>query len=77
MVKGIIIFEQGGMQQIGELNSLAGIIATIKQALPELEAAEAKRVLDNISDDELKRIVAARENKKEVEAATGKTEKLK
>lgn len=76
MIKGIIIFESGGMQQIGELSSVQGIINTMKQILPELEAAEAKRVLDNISDDELKRIIAARENAAQVEK-TAKTEKLK
>lgn len=76
MIKGIMIFEQGGVQQIGEFASLAGIIATIKQILPELEAAEANRVLDTISDEDLKQIIAARENKKEVAAATGKTKKL-
>jgi hypothetical protein len=68
MVRGIIIFEQGGVQQIGDISSLQGIINTIKQILPELEAKESSRVLDTISDEDLKRIIAARE------AATGKTE---
>lgn len=76
MIKGLLIFEQGGVQQIGEFSSLAGIISTMKQLLPELEAQEAKRVLDAMSDEELQNILAARANKKEV-AATGKTEKLK
>jgi hypothetical protein len=70
MVRGIIIFESGGVQQIGDISSLQGIINTIKQILPELEAKESSRVLDTISDEDLKRIIAARE------AATGKTEKL-
>lgn len=74
MLKGVIIFEQGGMQQIGELSSLQGIINTIEEALPMLKQQEAKRVLDAMSDEELQNILAARANKKEV-AATGKTEK--
>jgi hypothetical protein len=76
MIKGIMLFEQGGAQPIGELNSLQGIINTIKQLLPELEAQEANRILDNISDEDLQKIAAARENKATV-AKTGKTEKLK
>jgi len=72
MIKGVIIFEQGGMQQIGELSSVQGIINTMKEALPILEQQEAKRILDQISDEELKKIVAARENAAEV----GKTKKL-
>lgn len=77
MIKGILIFEQGGMQQIGELSSLQGIINTIKQALPELEAQEAKRVIEQISDEDLLRIVEVRKNAKEAKPVTGETEKLK
>jgi len=36
MINGIIIFEQGGIQQIGELHSLQGVIDTIKKILPDL-----------------------------------------
>lgn len=77
MINGIIIFEQGGIQQLGELHSLQGVIDTIKKILPDLEAQEANRILEQISDEDLAKIVAARENKKEVKAATGKTERLK
>ena len=63
MISGIIFFESGGIQQIGDLNSVAGIINTIKQVLPELEAKEASRVLDQISDDELEKLLEARKSK--------------
>lgn len=75
MIKGVLIFEQGGMQQIGELSSVQGIINTMKQALPVLEEQEANRILDSLSDEELQKVLAARENKAQVK--TGKTEKLK
>lgn len=63
MISGIIFFESGGIQQIGDLNSVAGIINTIKQVLPELEAKEASRVLDQISDDELEKLLEVRKSK--------------
>jgi len=73
MLKGIIIFEQGGIQLVGELNSLQGIINTIKEVLPQLEKQEADRVMNAIPDDELERLLEARKNKA---AVTGKTERL-
>lgn len=73
MIKGIIFFEQGGLQVIGELNSLAGVIATLKDVLPQLEQQEAQRVIQQLSDAELEKIVAAR---KEAAANTGETKKL-
>lgn len=69
MLKGVIIFEQGGMQQIGELSSLQGIINTMKIALPELEAKEADRVLQSMSDAELEQIL--------IERKKGTMEKIK
>lgn len=74
MLKGIIIFEQGGIQLVGELNSLQGIINTIKEVLPQLEAQEAQRVMQSIPDDELERLLEARKTKV---ANTGNTERLK
>ena len=73
MLKGIIIFEQGGIQLVGELNSLQGIINTIKEVLPQLEKQEADRVMNAIPDDGLERLLEARKNKA---AVTGKTERL-
>lgn len=70
MIKGIMLFESGGAQQIGELTSLSNIIATIQQILPELEEKESQRVFDSISDEQLQQIVASRKIK------TGKTERL-
>lgn len=65
MISGIIIFEQGGVQQIGDISSFAGIIGTLKQILPELESKEAKRVLDAISDDDLEQLLAERRQNRE------------
>lgn len=75
MIRGLLIFEQGGVQQIGELSSVQGIINTIKQILPELEAQEAKRVIEQISDEDLLKIIEVRKNAKET-AKTSKTERL-
>ena len=60
MIKGLILFEEGGVQQVGELFSLAGIIATMKQILPELEARETQRVFDALSNEELEKLLAER-----------------
>lgn len=70
MIKGIIIFEQGGLQVLGELNSLSGIINTMKQVLPEFEKQERDRIFATMSTEEIAALI------KEREAATGKTEKL-
>ena len=66
MVKGILILESGDVQQIGDLNSLAGIIVAIKQVLPQLEEQEAQRVIQQISDEDLQRIIAARKEAKKL-----------
>ena len=68
MLKGIIFFEQGGLQLIGELNSLAGIITTIKQILPELEKQERDRIFSTMSVEEIAALIKEKES--------GKTEKL-
>jgi len=66
MVKGILILESGDVQQIGDLNSFAGIIVAIKQVLPQLEEQEAQRVIQQISDEDLQRIIAARKEAKKL-----------
>ena len=66
MVKGILILESGDVQQIGDLSSFAGIIAAIKQVLPQLEEQEAQRVIQQISDEDLQRIIAARKEAKKL-----------
>ena len=70
MIKGIFIFEHGGLQQIGDLNSLAGIIVTMEQMLPQLKKQEAERVLDSLSKEELEAAIKSKS------ANTGKTSKL-
>ena len=65
MPSGLLFFEQGGLQVIGEITSLANVITTIKQVLPELEKQEKERVLNAIPDDELERLLEARRNKAE------------
>ncbi len=67
MIKGILFFEQGGLQVIGELNSLAGVLATIKQVLPELEQKEKDHVLEAVSDAELEQLLVARRKKEAAE----------
>lgn len=61
MFKGIIIFESGGVQQIGEITTLQGIINTIKQILPELEKQERDRVFSTLSTEELAQLIKERE----------------
>lgn len=63
MIKGIFIFEVGGVQQIGDLNSAQGIINTIKELLPQLEAQELKRITDNLSAIDLEKLIEVHKNK--------------
>lgn len=69
MVKGILIFETGEVQQIGDLTSLQNIIITIEQLLPQLKKQERDRVLELWSPEELERaateIKNARGNKEQ------------
>lgn len=62
MIKGLLFFEEGGVQQLGEFNTLSTLIATMKQVLPELEAAELKRVASLLSDDDLQRLANERKS---------------
>jgi len=61
MIKGIILFEQGGVQQIGDLTSLHNIIATIRQILPELEKQERDRIFSTLSTAEIAQLIKERE----------------
>lgn len=65
MLKGLFIFESGGFQQIGEVNSLQGIINTIQILLPQLIEQEQQRVLGELTDEQLAQLMEARKNKKE------------
>jgi hypothetical protein len=62
MLKGIIFFEQGGLQLIGELNSLAGIISTMKQILPDLEKQERNRVFSTMTVEEIAALIKEKES---------------
>lgn len=64
MIKGIIIFEHGGMQPIGELNSLQGIINTIEKILPELKKQEIDRVFNSMSTEDIAALIKEREAEK-------------
>ncbi len=70
MIRGIIILESGEVQQLGDLTTAAGIIATMKQLLPELEMKERKRALLGLTEEDIKRIAA------EIKAEQKNTEKL-
>lgn len=60
MIKGIIFFEQGGVQVIGEVSSFAGILATIDSVVPQMQEQEKARVVSRLSDEELKQILEER-----------------
>lgn len=61
MIKGIIFFEHGGIQLIGELNSLQGIINTIKQILPDLEKQERDRIFSTMTTEQIAELIKERE----------------
>jgi hypothetical protein len=77
MINGIFLPVSGGVQQIGEIQTLEYIIRTIKQILPELEAEEKKRLFSTLSTEELAAIIKEREDASKPPVKTGKTEKLK
>lgn len=61
MIKGIIFFEQGGLQQIGELQSLDNIIRTIEEILPALKQKERERILSLLSKEDLEKLLEEKE----------------
>ncbi len=61
MIKGIIFFEDGTLQLVGELRSLSSIIQTMKEAIPSLEKQEAQRVLNSLTDEQIAEFVKQRE----------------
>jgi len=60
MVNGILFFQQGGLQQIGELASLENIITTIEKVLPGLKQQELDRLLKNIPREVLEAALSAK-----------------
>jgi hypothetical protein len=71
MINGILLFEQGGVQQIGELTTLDNIIKTIKLILPDLEKQQRKILFDSLSTEEMAAVI------KEREAALAEESKVK
>lgn len=60
MIKGLLIFEDGSVQQIGELSTATNIIAAMQQILPELMKQEQERILRLLDTDTLEAILAQR-----------------
>lgn len=67
MLRGLIFFEQGGVQQVGELTTLESIIQTIRLVLPDLETKQRERVLASLSDEDLKKLLVERQHAKKQE----------
>lgn len=65
MIKGIIFFEQGEVQVVGEINSFQGIINTMQKVLPELIKAEKERVVNDLDEEQLEKLLAEKRAKKE------------
>jgi hypothetical protein len=60
MVKGVLLFEQGGAQIIGEIATFSEILATIETIVPQMQEQEKSRLLSRLSNEELKRILEER-----------------
>lgn len=57
MIKGILFFEDGNVQIIGDLSTARHIIASINTVLPQLQEQEKKALLDNISAEDLEKLL--------------------
>jgi len=58
MVNGILIFDNGEIQQIGTLTSLQGIINALDTLLPQIKKQERDRILSLWSPEELEKAAA-------------------
>lgn len=56
MLRGILLFEEGGFQQIGEIRNVSSIIGTIDALLPKLRSEEKKLLLASFSPEELEQL---------------------
>lgn len=65
MISGIIFFEEGGYQMIGDIGSFAKILATMNGVSSEMIAAEKNRLFDSVSVEELEKAIDAKKQKKE------------
>lgn len=65
MINGIMIFDNGMVQQIGELQTLETIITTMQVILPELIKKEQERKAALLSDEDIEKLYNARKNKKQ------------
>lgn len=66
MLKGIIIFESGEIQQVGDLVTLANIIQSMKQALPELEKKQREHIFNTLSTEEIAELIKQHQQKVEI-----------
>lgn len=53
MIRGIYISESGEIQIIGNPSTYAGIIKSIREAIPQLEAMERQNVMTFLTKEEL------------------------
>lgn len=60
-----MIFDNGMVQQIGELQTLETIITTMQVILPELIKKEQERKAALLSDEDIEKLYNARKNKKQ------------
>lgn len=57
MKSGIIIFEDGDVQQFGRITSATKLVESVQKVISDLVQQERKQLLESITDDELKYIV--------------------
>ena len=57
ILNGIIFFEDGTVQMIGQLNTVRMIALKVQQVIPNLVQQERDAVFDSITDAELRRLI--------------------
>jgi fatty acid-binding protein DegV len=65
MIKGLLFFEDGTVQQIGELRTAEYITAAMKEVLEQLITQEKARVLTLLTTEEIQKEIEQRSKPKQ------------
>lgn len=57
MINGVFIQDTGDVQVIGNVSSFAVVIKAMKQVLPQLEETERQRFVDQLSLEDLEKLI--------------------
>jgi hypothetical protein len=71
MIKGLYIGEDGTVQILGEVTAFTNIIKSIQAVLPQLEEQQRKLLTEDLTEEDLMRLLTEKKAAKDKAAVTG------